>query len=107
MFSPHREVVLDGELSLDIQMDGDMSLDIPIDGEAGTVIKVNEGGGALRPATTERLGSIIVGEDLAITQSGVLSVIKADRVEQDNTHPITSAAVHTEIGNIDAILRTI
>lgn len=65
------------------------------------------GGGTLRPATTERLGSIIVGEDLQITSTGVLSVIKANRAEQDNTHPITAAAVFTEIGNIDALLQTI
>lgn len=42
MFSPQQEVVLDGELSLDLHIDGDMSLDIPVDGEAGTVIKVTE-----------------------------------------------------------------
>ena len=95
--TPQREVVLDGELSLDIQMDG----------EAGTVIKVNEGGVALRPATTERLGGIIVGEDLAVTSTGLLSVVKANAVEQDNTHPITAAAVFTEVGNINALLQTI
>lgn len=95
--TPQREVVLDGELSLDIQMDG----------EAEAVIKVNEGGVALRPATTERLGGIIVGEDLAVTSTGLLSVVKANQVEQDNTHPITAAAVYTEVGNIDALLQTI
>ena len=42
MYSPQQEVVLDGELSLDLHIDGDMSLDIPVDGEAGTVIKVTE-----------------------------------------------------------------
>lgn len=42
MFSPQQEVVLDGELSLDLHIDGDMSLDIPVDGEAGTVVKVTE-----------------------------------------------------------------
>lgn len=42
MFSPQQEVVLDGELLLDLHIDGDMSLDIPVDGEAGTVIKVME-----------------------------------------------------------------
>lgn len=97
MFTPQETVVLDGDLSLDLSMDG----------ESGTVIKVREGGIALRPATTERLGGIIVGEDLSITTSGVLSIIKANRAEQDNTHPITSAAVFTEIGNIDALLSTI
>lgn len=65
------------------------------------------GGGTLRPATTERLGSIIVGEDLQITPLGVLSVIKANRAEQDNTHPITAAAVFTELGNVNALLQTI
>ena len=42
MFSPQQEVVLDGELSLDLHIDGDMSLNIPVDGEAGTVIKVSD-----------------------------------------------------------------
>ena len=42
MYSPQQEVVLDGELSLDLHIDGDMSLNIPVDGEAGTVIKVTE-----------------------------------------------------------------
>ena len=42
MLSPQQEVVLDGELSLDLHIDGDMSLDIPVDGEAETVIKVTE-----------------------------------------------------------------
>ena len=61
----------------------------------------------LRPATTTRLGGIIVGEDLQITQEGVLSVTKATSVEEDNTHPITAAAVYMEVGNINALLATI
>ena len=65
------------------------------------------GGTILRPATTTTLGGIIVGEDLEITSSGVLSVAKATAVEQDNTHPITAAAVYTEVGNISALLQTI
>lgn len=47
-----------------------------------------------------------VGDDLSIS-GGVLSLVKADHAEQDNTHPITSAAVYTEIGNIEALLNTI
>lgn len=31
----------------------------------------------------------------------------ADRAEEDNTRPITAAAVYTEIGNINALLATI
>ena len=46
------------------------------------------------------------GETLLITD-GILSVNRAYSVEADNTLPITSAAVHTEIGNIDALLKTI
>lgn len=68
------------------------------------------GGGGyaqLEPATTSRLGGIIVGEDLQITENGVLSVTKANAVEMDNTHPITSAAVYVEVGNINALLQTI
>lgn len=40
-------------------------------------------------------------------ENGKLSVNTADAVEADNTLPVTSAAVHVEIGNIDAILQTI
>lgn len=71
---------------------------------------VSSGGsgfGVLRPATSERLGGIIVGEDLQITEDGVLSVIKATAAEQDNTRPITAAAVYREVGNINALLHTI
>ena len=60
-----------------------------------------------KPATTERLGVVQIGENLKITAEGVLSVDTATQVEQDNTKPITSAAVHTEIGNIDVLLKTI
>lgn len=57
-----------------------------------------------KPATTERLGVVQIGENLKITAAGVLSVDTATEVEQDNTKPITSAAVHTEIGNIEVLL---
>lgn len=70
--------------------------------------RISQGGGTvLQPATTERLGGIIVGEDLQITPEGVLSVIKANAVAADNTHPITAAAVYVEVGNINALLHTI
>lgn len=65
------------------------------------------GGTPLQPATTTTLGGIIVGDDLLITQEGRLSVDKATNVEQDNTRPITAAAVYTEVGNINALLATI
>lgn len=59
------------------------------------------------PATTSILGGIIVGENLLVTEEGVLSVDVANSAEGDNTKPITSAAVYTEIGNINVLLSTI
>lgn len=61
----------------------------------------------LPPATTSSLGGIIVGDDLKITEEGRLSVDKATSAEEDNTRPITAAAVYMEIGNINALLETI
>lgn len=40
-------------------------------------------------------------------ESGTLMVDAADAVEADNTKPVTSAAVFTEVGNINALLATI
>ena len=46
-------------------------------------------------------------DTLNLSQEGKLSVNTAKDAEQDNTLPITSAAVFAEIGNIDALLATI
>lgn len=40
-------------------------------------------------------------------ENGVLSVNTASVVEEDNTLPVTSAAVNTTVGNINALLATI
>ena len=46
-----------------------------------------------------------IGAGLKLDEkTNTLSVDTADVVEQDNTKPVTSAAVHTEIGNIEALL---
>lgn len=76
-------------------------------GLTGELSVPNAGASHLMPATTTTLGGIIVGEDLQITEDGVLSVQKATSVSADNTHPITAAAVYTEVGNINALLATI
>lgn len=44
---------------------------------------------------------------LIMSEDGVLSVNTTDRMEQDNTLPITSAGVYTTVGNIEALLKTI
>lgn len=62
---------------------------------------------SIEPATESTLGGVIVGRDLNITEQGVLSVTKANSVEEDNTHPITAAAVFVEVGNINVLLETI
>lgn len=66
-----------------------------------------DSGGASGVASPTRLGVVRVGENLKIDKDGVLSVDTATAVEEDNTRPVTSAAVHTELGNIEALLANI
>lgn len=48
-----------------------------------------------------------LGKTLKVVDVNTLEVNTADVVEQDNTLPITSAAVHTTVGNIEVMLKTI
>lgn len=96
-----------------------LSLGIPrgangADGYGGAVVnnkvlKLTRAGEAtiIPIATTEKLGGIIVGDNLTVTESGRLSVDTADEPEADNTRPITAAAVQNSIGNIEILLGTI
>lgn len=52
-------------------------------------------------------GTAFVTDESLILKDGILSVNTADVVEEDNTLPVTSAAVFTEVGNINALLATI
>lgn len=52
-------------------------------------------------------GTTFTTDETLTLKNGVLSVNRAEAVEQDNTLPITSAAVYTEVGNINALLATI
>lgn len=47
-----------------------------------------------------------IGPGLKV-EGGVLSVDTAGAVEEDNTRPVTSAAVYTELGNVEALLANI
>lgn len=60
------------------------------------------GGGGGDPGT----GGYIIGDGLKL-EGRRLSVDTATTVDEDNTKPITSAAVFAEIGNINALLETI
>lgn len=62
------------------------------------------GAGSWNELTGKPFNSI--GENLKVV-NGVLSVDTAPNVEQDNTKPITSAAVYVEVGNINALLALI
>lgn len=62
---------------------------------------------ALPMASDEILGGVKVGENLKIDENGVLSVDTVTEVMQDNTKPITSGAVYTEVGNIEALLKAL
>lgn len=91
------------EIEIELDIDDDNRYDA--DTEQAIIIRQTDF--VLKPATTTTLGGIIVGQDLQITEEGVLSVDKATSVEEDNTRPITAAAVYTEVGNINALLQTI
>ena len=53
-------------------------------------------------------GNVDFQTDETLTlKDGVLSVNTTNDMEQDNTLPITSAAVFAEVGNINALLETI
>lgn len=47
-----------------------------------------------------------IGNGLRVVDN-TLEVDAAEKVEEDNTLPITSAAVYTTVGNIEALLGTI
>lgn len=48
-----------------------------------------------------------IGLGLKYNQEGALVVDTANEVQVENLKPVTSAAVYTEIGNINALLETI
>ena len=76
--------------------------------EATRVQQGNDGEGVGVPIMSESVAGIAkVGDNLRIDAAGRLSVDTTDTVMEDNTKPITSAAVHVVLGNIEAILDTI
>lgn len=88
--SVHLERKENGVLITAINQDGQESQMI-YDGRDG------DGGGGVDFTTDETL----------TLENGILSVNRATDVEQDNTLPITSAAVYETVGNINALLASI
>ena len=58
-------------------------------------------------ATVQVGGGFSLGHALMWDKQGRLAVQVADEAEADNTLPITAAAVHTELGNIEILLQSI
>lgn len=52
-------------------------------------------------------GTEFTTDNSLILENGVLRVNTTNEVAADNTLPITSAAVHTQVGNIEVLLNTI
>ena len=87
---------------IDISENGETSVspDYGYDGLSKVNIKTNVAGGGGVPYN--------IGHGLKVdTETNTLSVDTVSSVEQDNTLPITSAAVYAEVGNINALLGTI
>lgn len=63
---------------------------------------------AAKRAEAAEGGGVAFEVDETLTlENGILSVNTADVVEEDNTLPVTSAAVNTTVGNINILLSTI
>ena len=56
------------------------------------------------PMSAHVLGGAKLGDNLKMSEDGRLSVNTADTAEEDNTRPITSAAVHALVGDIGSVL---
>lgn len=95
------EVKLEKEPELQAEFDGGEEFDVRMQ----NLKVVNTGNTGI--ATESSLGVVMVGENLKITEQGVLSVDMAGAIEEDNTRPISSAKVYAEVGNINALLATI
>lgn len=91
-----------GSLAGTSTLNGDIAAIQSVTGTLTTVSGQGGGGGVPRGG---------IAGDLLVKRSSddydTEWVAPATSAEQDNTRPITSAAVYTEIGNINALLATI
>ena len=54
-----------------------------------------------------KIGTTFETDNTLKLENGILSVNTANSVDQDNSLPVTSAAVYATVGNIEALLKTI
>ena len=95
-------ILLDADVSVE-EYDLDVSVE-EYDLDLDTKIEVNKMSGGNMPLGGNP-GDIIIKR--STENFDAEWVPPANSVEQDNTRPITAAAVYTEIGNINALLATI
>ena len=58
-------------------------------------------------ATREKLGAVIIGENLNVTNQGIVSVDTASTMSEFDDRPITAAAVFAVVGDIEQALAAI
>lgn len=80
----------------------DVKMSITAQPRPDIVVDINIGGGGGSGG-----GTYFKPDETLTLENGILSVNTANVVEQDNTLPVTSAAVYTEVGNINALLESI
>lgn len=77
-------------------------------GQAADAAAVGERLSTLSEEITVLEKKALFTTDKSLTlKDGVLSVNTTDIAEEDNTLPISSAGVYTQIGNIEVLLKTI
>lgn len=99
-------MVYDGKDALVVQQVDENGTDA-VSGAAVAAYVAEKVGSANDVATSEKLGLVRVGDNLSIDESGILSVETASDPEENNTKPITAAAVYATVGNIEILLGTI
>ena len=90
----------------------DEKITAPVSGEAGQTIRIKTVDETGHPTEWEAVDASSGGVNFTTDETlslkdGVLSVNTAQEPDPDNTLPITSAAVHTTVGNIEILLKTI
>ena len=79
----------------------------PTSADNGKFLGCENGAAKWLPVEASGGGVQFTTDETLSLKDGVLSVNTAQEPEPDNTLPITSAAVHTTVGNIETILQTI